>query len=166
MATAYTDFLASRFQGSDNDLILWGGCPRFTSTSDRDTFFSSITLSTGQAAWTDDAGLWLWTGGGWVVTSLTSGHDTGYASGTASVTHPANSSFSGPTTVSFPSGRFSAAPAVTCTQSSLPANSQKLIPKILNVTSSQFSLYVYMGDSNVTTPTSTFTVDWVAVVKG
>lgn len=66
------------------------------------------------------------------------------------------------TTVTFPVGRFTVAPLVTVSLASAPAGSAKLVPRVVGVTNTGCSVYVYTGDQTNTTA-GAFLVNWVAV---
>lgn len=68
---------------------------------------------------------------------------------------------SGNTFVNFPTGRFTKAPLVCLTQTNLPANSNKLVPKVTGVGTSGFAAYAYTGDGTSVSVTAQF--DWVAI---
>lgn len=70
----------------------------------------------------------------------------------------ANSTF---TTVTFPAGRFSQAPVVTCTVATGPAGGAKINVRALNATTGGFSLYGMTADGALLT--ATVTVNWIAV---
>lgn len=77
---------------------------------------------------------------------------------TMSISAAANTNAS----VTFPSGRFTAAPVVTAVMANAPGGSAKLVARAINSTSTGTSIYVYTGDSTTTT-SSNFEIDWIAV---
>jgi hypothetical protein len=81
------------------------------------------------------------------------------SAGTASVS--VSSSSQANVAITFPSGRFTATPIVTITQSAAPANSQTFVPRAIGMTSSGFSAYIYSGNNTVTTFVASF--HWHAV---
>lgn len=67
----------------------------------------------------------------------------------------------GSATVTFPASRFTVAPIVMITQTSLPASSGTLIPKLTGTSTSGFTAYAYTGAGNTVTTSATF--QWIAV---
>lgn len=81
------------------------------------------------------------------------------SAGSISVTLTAAAS--GFTAITFPVGRFTIAPLVMATMASAPAGSGKFVPRVLNVTTSGASVYVYTGDA--TNASASVTVSWFAI---
>jgi hypothetical protein len=75
-------------------------------------------------------------------------------------------SYAGPWGISFPAGRFRNTPIVTATIQNAPGGSATLVPRVINVTPTGASIYVYTGDggpAGATGQVITLNVAWQAV---
>jgi hypothetical protein len=82
----------------------------------------------------------------------------GVATGSAAITQTASN---GSVSVTFPSGRFSAAPVVSTNQITAAGVQQKLNNRAINITSTGCTLYTSTGDGTATS--STHTVTYIAI---
>lgn len=98
---------------------------------------------------------------------LARGRPQAVAAGQHYFTVPANpnSPNLGPQRVSFPAGRFAAAPRVTVTQTAIPASSHKYMFKVAGITSTGFDLHaIHSLDGDLPgISTSGIQVDWHAI---
>lgn len=58
------------------------------------------------------------------------------------------------TSVNFPASRFTQTPIVTVSLTGAPGGSQKIVPRVVNPTTSGFSVYFYTGDYSSATATN------------
>lgn len=84
-----------------------------------------------------------------------------YAMAAGSVTVSLSGTSNGNTSVTFPASRFTATPMVSSNMSSAAGGTQKFVPRLISVSTSGATMYIYTGDS--TTATASVNVNWIAV---
>lgn len=82
---------------------------------------------------------------------------TAAGSGAVSLSAASN----GSTSITFPASRFTQTPMVSATIVSAAGGSQKFVPRLISVSTSGGTFYIYTGDS--TTATASVNVHWIAV---